>query len=183
MILPKPKYEEKPLMRLNKLSPQNEELALKYLSKKRGKFVKMIPRNLGEITSNIIPSSKTDKSKYLKQLKDKWPEIVGEKIAKLCFPEAIKGKNLILRTIGAATPLLQMRANEILGLSSLASGVNLSKLSFVQTKLEIRKDKKNNLKPLDAEQSQAIEEKLAKIENKRLKNAIRMLNIYIQNMP
>lgn len=169
-------------MRLNKLSPQNEELALKFLSKKRGKMVNMMPRNLGDIARNLVPNAKTDKNYQLKQLKNKWPEIVGEKIAKLCQPEAIKGKVLVLRAIGAATPLLQMRNNEILGLSSLACGINFSKLSFIQTKLSVENNNKNKLKPLDAIQTQEIEEKLANIENKRLKNAIRMLNLYIQNM-
>ena len=177
-----PQKHQNPIMRLNKLSPANEELALKFLSKKRGRAANMGPRNLGDIARGFVPNSKTDKGRELRQLKEKWPEIIGEKISKLCMPDAIKGKTLIVRAIGAATPLLQMRTNEILGLASLACGINFTKLSFVQTKLERPNTKKTSLRDLNAHEAKELDEKLSNISSQRLKNAIRMLNLYIQNM-
>lgn len=165
-----------------KQSINNEETAIKFLEKMRGRGVFQPEKMLGKCLTQFESKSKTTSIKTLSTLKDNWANIVGEKLSNVCAPEAIKGKTLVLRAIGAATPLLQMRSKEILGLAALACGVNLSKLSFIQAKPE----KKNQIRafaPLDAEKSAIIEKKIENIGSERLKNAIRMLNVAIDNLP
>jgi hypothetical protein len=169
------------IQRPNKLDPTNEQLALKILSAKRGRGINDGAKDLGKIAQSFAPNAKSEKIKQLQNLKNQWRDIMGENIAKLCTPEAIKGKTLCLRVIGAASPLIEMRKREILGLATLASGTELSKLQMIQSKLTKPDDKNLKLQPLDAQQSQMVEEKLAPLSNERLKNALRLLNGYILN--
>ena len=176
--LPKQKIE-----RPKKLNQADESLALKFLSIKRGRGNYGGSRDLGKIAKQFAPNAKDNKSTQLQNLKEKWREIMGENIAKLSFPDAISGKTLQLKVVGAASPLLQMRSKEILGMASLAIGIELTKLNMLQTKLPKPDAKKPKLKPLDASEIAKVEETMTHIESERLKNAIRMLNCYIQNLP
>lgn len=178
LYLPKQKIQ-----RPKKLNPQDESLALKFLSIKRGRGNYGGSKDLGKIAKQFAPNAKDNKSAQLQNLKEKWREIMGENIAKLSFPDAITGKTLHLKVVGAASPLLQMRSKEILGMASLAIGIELTKLNMVQTKLPKQEQKKAKLKPLDAHESAKIEETINHIDNEHLKNTIRMLNCYIQNLP
>ena len=116
--LPKQKIQ-----RTKKLNPQDESLALKFLSIKRGRGNYGGSKDLGKIAKQFAPNAKDNKSTQLQNLKEKWREIMGENIAKLSFPDAITGKTLHLKVVGAASPLLQMRSKEILGMASLAIGI------------------------------------------------------------
>ncbi len=165
-----------------KLNRQNEEIAIKFLEKKRGRGVYEPEKALGNFLSNIGSQTKSNTNKTLNILKGNWTNIVGEKMAELCTPEALKGKTLVLSAIGAATPLLQMRSNEIIGLASLACGVNFSKISFIQAKPKTSR-KTKTFEPLDAGKAAQIEKKIANIQSEGLKNAIRMLNTAIANLP
>lgn len=164
------------------LNRDTEAIAIKFLEKKRGRGLYSPEKALGKCLSGFENKGKSGNNKSLQALKGNWTNIVGEKLAALCTPEAIKGKSLVLRAIGAATPLLQMRNREILGLASLASGVNFTKISFIQAKLE-KPQKNRAFTPLDAAQSNEVENRIANIQSDRLKNAIRMLNTAINNLP
>lgn len=165
-----------------KQSMNSEEIAIKYLEKMRGRGVYEPERTLGKCLLPFETKGKSAAGKSLYALKENWTNIVGEKLSNVCAPEALKGKTLVLRAIGAATPLLQMRTKEILGLASLACGINLSKLSFIQAKPE-KKPQTRTFAPLDAAKSAEIEKKIENISSERLKNAIRMLNVAFDNLP
>lgn len=164
-----------------KLDSSSEARALEFLAKNRARPMYDSSKPIGKIVQNQIPGKGEANKQRLNSLILRWKEIIGENTSKLCQPEAIKGKTLVLRVNGAAASLLQMRSKEILGLASLASGISLNKLSFIQAPNKKPASTRTIIKPLDAAQSAILEEKLKNVHSEGLKNAIRMLNTYIQN--
>lgn len=166
-------------IRTSALDLRSEELALKYLTQNRGRAIYEPTGKLSKFAAKVVGAPKNPNAQRLQTLKLRWREIVGDNLANICAPEAIRAKTLVLRANGAATPLLHMRANEIMGLAALACGAHFAKLSFVQAPLRAKPTPKP--KPLDAAAMQAFESKLAKVQSEGLKNALRQFNAAVQS--
>lgn len=163
------------------INPKTEALALEYLRANRGRPIYEPKPNVSKVAANIIGEPKNKNAANLHILKLRWREIVGEQMASLCIPEAIRGKNLVLRANGAAVPLLHMREKEILGLAALGCGVHFSKLNFVNAPLINKNKQKPKPQPIDIAQSMELERKLERVQSEGLKKALRLFNISVQS--
>jgi hypothetical protein len=171
-----------------KLDKDLEDMALSFLAMRRGRRFSLPEKPLKNSLGNILPFAKDTKPNRIKDLQANWKMVVGEKLANICYPEALKGKTVTLRANSSAVALLQMRADEILGLISLSTGTNYSKLSFIAAPLKKNVTLKNDenkakpLQPLDASELQNIEGKLQNIHSDGLKRAIINLSTIIKNI-
>ena len=171
-----------------KLDKDLEDMALSYLAMRRGRKFSISEKPLKNALGKILPFAKDTKPNRIKELQANWQMVVGEKLAKICFPESLRGKTVTLRANASAVALLQMRADEILGLISLSTGTNYSKLSFIAAPLKKNvtlnndENKAKPLKPLDASELQNIEGKLQNIHSDGLKRAIINLSTIIKNI-
>jgi hypothetical protein len=168
-------------------STADEELALRFLEARRGRRVQQAPPTLSALIERQMSRADDGASgaagaarrqaASLSRIKLRWPQIVGEKLAGVCQPEALRKDTLVLRTTSAAAPLLQMRATELLGLVALAGGPPLKKLAFVRAPLSAigPAPRKRIPSPLPAAAAAELEARLAPVEAQRLKEAIRTL--------
>lgn len=176
------KSKAEKILRPAVLDRAKEETALGFLAKNRGRAIYEPTKKLGKILTTQHPIKKDDAGKKkLAILNQRWLEIVGPETAKICSPEAIKGKTLVLRANAAVALVLQMREKEILGLASLAIGIAFNKLTLIHAPIAKPTAKRSQPKPLDAHQSAQLEKKLECVQSLGLKNAIRMLNTHVQN--
>lgn len=161
-------------------SPDEEALALRFLEARRGRRVQQPPPTVARLIERKLetdPKASRRAGAALATIKLRWPEIVGEKLARLCQPEAVRKDTLVLRTTSAAAPLLQMRATEILGLVSLAGGPPLKKMSLVRAPLAAigSPPPRRALRPLPAAKAAELDRKLESVAVARLKEAVRTL--------
>jgi hypothetical protein len=166
-----------------------EALALKLLEARRGKRAWAPPSGAGRMVERIVDASLgragSDGSgtrrmaAMLASLRLRWPQIVGEKLAALCQPDALRKDALVLRTSSAAAPLLQMRAGELLGLVALAGGPQLKKLVLVRAPLHTASRRSGGVRarPLAAAEAAELDRRLEPVGSARLKEAIRNLAI------
>jgi|GEM_PF-3093357 len=169
------------IVRPQSLDSASESFALDFLAKNRGRAIYEPTKKLGKIIANQQFSKDDNSARRLATLTQRWQDILGQETANQCAPHAIKGKTLVIRVNPASAIVLQMREKEILGLVSLAIGVNLNKLTLIHAPIAKNTPVNINLKPLDAHQSALLEKKLECVQSPGLKNAIRVLNTYVQN--
>ncbi len=165
----------------DRLNPVREEAALRYLQLRRGRGIYDSAHKVSKIAEKFVGEPKSKNAASLRLLKLRWQEIIGEQLAKLCHPEAIRGKTLVLRANGAAVPLLNMREKEILGLAALGCGVHFAKLGFISAPLQKPQPIKAKPKPLDSAASIELERKLDRVQSEGLKKALRLFNMSVQN--
>lgn len=161
-------------------SPEEEALALRFLEARRGRRIQQPPPTVARLLERRLetdPKAARRAGAALATIKLRWPEIAGEKLARLCQPEAVRKDTLVLRTTSAAAPLLQMRATEILGLVALAGGPPLKKLSLVRAPLSAigTPPPRRAPRPLPAARAAELERKLETVAAARLKEAVRAL--------
>ena len=176
----RPLTRQKVLPKPENIDPNRESIALEYLRRNRGRGPYEPATKLSNIASKIIGTPKKSSAAQIRLLKLRWTEIIGEQLAKICAPEAIRGKTLVLRANGAATPLLQMRQKEILGLAALGCGVHFSKLSFIHAPLVKKPLTQQRPRPLDAKEAEILEGKLKRVQSEGLKKALRLFNMAVQ---
>lgn len=159
-----------------------EGLATAYLSAKRGKPMRKGPPNLASLTAQLIPVQERVSGVGVAQLRARWGEIVGEKIATICQPDIIKGDTLVIKVMAAAAPMLAMRRDEIIGLVRLAGSSKVRKLSFVRAPMSkpTPKDghiatKPRRLSSMDAAEQRALDIKLQAVASQDLRTALRRL--------
>jgi hypothetical protein len=169
------------------LSSGEDELALRFLEARRGRRIQQAPPTLSALIERQMTKAEAGASgaagaarrmaASLSRIKLRWPQIVGEKLAGVCQPEALRKDTLVLRTTSAAAPLLQMRATELLGLVALAGGPPLKKLAFVRAPLSAigPPPRRRAPRPLPAAAAAELEERMAPLDDARLKEAIRTL--------
>ena len=169
------------------LQPDLEHTALSYLALRRGRNIRIVEKPLKRALGNIIPQKKGAKPNRLKELQANWEVTAGDKLAKLCFPESLRGKTATLRANGSAVPMLQMRAKEILGIISLATGTTYGALKFIQAPIKKNVTFQKGAKvakpiiPLDSAEIKNIEGKLQNIQSDSFKRAIINLSTIIKN--
>jgi hypothetical protein len=164
------------------LDLSHESLAARYLALKRGKPVRKGPPNLAQLTTQLLPTGERSGGVGITQLRARWVEIVGDKIASISQPDLIKGETLVVKVVAAAAPMLSMRQAEIIGLIRLAGAVKVKKLSFVRAPLTkpmsgptTEQRARQRKRPLNAQEQRLLDEKLTQIKDPELKAALKRL--------
>jgi hypothetical protein len=157
--------------------PQSEAMASAYLGVRRGKPMRSGPPSLAQTVRALLPDAVRKAGPGVRELQVRWSDIVGEKLASVSEPDAIKGESLVLKVAAAAAPLLQMRANEILGLVRLAGFDRVKKLSLIRAPLirsNLAKEAsaRTRAQPLDAQARRQIESELESVQDEKLKQAL-----------
>jgi hypothetical protein len=164
--------------------PATEAAAAAWLTRRRGRPLRSPGRRLGALIENVAPARETKPGPRLSELKARWREVVGEKLAGVCEPDAIKGASLSVRVIAAAAPLLQMREKEIVGLVALSGWTGIKRLTLVRAPLTSAKaPAAPRPRMLDAAERRALDAQLAQVENSALKAALTRLAEAVAGMP
>lgn len=159
------------------LDPAYEAAATAWLSARRGKAVWSGPPPIARMIENLIPPDQRKGGMTVKELQSRWRDVVGEKLASICQPDAIKGETLVVRVVAAAAPLLAMRTNEIVGLVRLAGASRIRKLSLVRGPLMSRAQAKSarTHRKLTATEQRKLDEQLEQVSQPGLKAALARL--------
>ena len=157
--------------------PALEAVATGWLSQRRGKAVRGGPPDLSRLINGLIPPEARKGGFGVKDLQRNWTEIVGEKLASISAPDAIKGETLVLKVAAAAAPLLTMRSAEIIGLVRLAGANKIKRLSMVRSSIKTPGAAASLRKPppMDAAAQRELDQQLAKVEQPALKAALKRL--------
>lgn len=161
------------------LSPALEEAAARALDFQRGKSARRFaPPSAGSIAARIVrPLLPARMAASLEDLRARWPEIVGEKLASLTFAEKISGgKNgrvLVIKAAGPAAPFVQHQIPLLLERCNLA-GADLASVSILQG--AIPKPNLANVRPfkrpLSADEEAALEIAVGGVQNAGLREAL-----------
>lgn len=123
----------------------------------------------------VAPPQKGREAPRIGDLQARWREIVGDKLAAVSQPDAVRAGTLTLRVASAAAPLLTMRSKEILGLLALSGRGDVKRLSFVRAPLKHSHASSGSARRpamLDAIQRRAIEAELAGVQHPALRAAL-----------
>ncbi|MEN9855283.1 MAG: hypothetical protein RL186_718 [Pseudomonadota bacterium] len=159
------------------LDPRIEALATTYLTHRRGKAQWSGPPSLAKLAARLVPEKARASGIGISQLSLRWRDIVGDKIASISQPDAIKGETLVIKVVAAAAPLLTMRSAEIIGLVRLAGANKIKRLSFVRAPLSNLQPQRTppRAAPMDAAAQRARDKMLEQVETPELKDALRRL--------
>jgi hypothetical protein len=155
---------------------QEEARAEAALAKQRGKAAyagsPTAARHAGAVLKPILSDGGTG----LSELKRRWPEIVGESLAKASAPEKLSSGVLTVRAPGAMAPFIQHQAKLILDRCALA-GAKATKLSIVQgaPAKAAKPVKRAEVRALTAEEEAALAADLARLPDGRLRQAVARL--------
>jgi hypothetical protein len=146
------------------------------LSRKRGKAAYTAPPTAARHARAVLKPLMADSGAGLAELKRRWPEIVGDKLAQASAPEKLAGGTLTIRAPGAMAPFIQHQAALILDRCALA-GAKASKLAIVQgaPSKPAKADKRPELRALTAEEEQALAAELVRLPDGRLRQAVARL--------
>ena len=118
---------------------REEALARIRLRHKRARPVRTYATPFGQAARRVTRKAAKQGGSPLAILKDQWPEIVGEEIARYCRPEKITGnkagRTLTLLVLPAAAPLIQHQSETIRQRVSVAAGGDIAKLKITQGQL------------------------------------------------
>ena len=122
----------------------------------------------------MAPYRKDEKSPGLTQIRQRWKDLVGDKLAGMSVPVRLSGKGLdrtlTLEIIPAAAPLFLHQSETLRQKISIACGGELKALKFIQ-----RAPQKTSLtrrRPLSAQDRARLEAELSGIKNKQLSAAL-----------
>ena len=127
-------------------------IALRY---KRAQGLRPPPPGIGALATKLARAALPDKGAAIDTLKARWPDAVGEQIAKYAVPEKIaaskSGRFLVIRVIPSAAPLIQHQQTNILARNSLAGAGQFDGIRIVQGPLSgsdpVKPTKKRALSP------------------------------------
>lgn len=109
----------------------------------------------------------------------RWPEIVGERIAKICEPVRLApsktGHTLYLRAPSAASTLIQHAADTIIDRVALATGAKIKSIKIVQTaapKKAAANPAARSRRDITIQERQEIVNALANINSPVVRNAL-----------
>jgi hypothetical protein len=146
------------------------------LTKQRGKAAYGAPptaaRHAGAVLKPLLKEAGTG----LAELKRRWPEVVGDKLAQASAPEKLAGGVLTIRAPGAMAPFIQHQAALILDRCALA-GAKATKLAIVQgvPAKAAKPAKRPEVRALTAEEESALAADLARLPDGRLRQAVARL--------
>lgn len=155
------------------VDPALEAVAARLLEQRRGRpAIRPAPAASSAVSQVLAPLLK-DQGVGLADLKRRWPEIVGEKLAQATSPDKIVGDVLIVVAAGAIAPFVQHQAPLILDRCKLA-GAKVAQVAIRQGSLP-KRDHANVRPvraPLAADQEAALAAQLAHIADPALKAAL-----------
>ncbi|MEM7663549.1 MAG: DciA family protein [Pseudomonadota bacterium] len=160
------------------IDPIEEAMARAKLRQQRGKPVRRKRPPIGADARRILRkhASKGGGSS-LSKLQTNWTHIVGEDIARICFPMKLTGtkvgRTLTLRVIPAAAAIIQHQEETVRERISVAAGGNVTRLKLEQGTLPGQKPvpNKQRRRLTDAEEAD-LQDRVANIESPSLKAAI-----------
>ncbi len=158
----------------------------------RTTHTKRAPRPAPPVQKQVQPLLKSLEEKFAAsddgsgRLKDRWPEIVGAELSRLCEPVRIikgrggpkgvhQGGTLEIRTAGSYAPLIQHQSAALLERLNLFLGAGaIARLRIVQGPLTLpaRKHAPPRPQPLSATDELRLLETVADVGDARLKNAL-----------
>lgn len=163
-----------------RVAPIDEATAAAALAGLRGKPAHgHAPPKAGALALKILKPIMKDEGLTLGELKRRWPEIVGEKLAKLTAPEKLthapQGSTLTVSAASSAAPFVQHQERLILDRCALAGG-RIVKLAIKQVSAARPMGNVRTLtRVLSAEEERALSQGLAQVEDNRLKDALAKL--------
>ncbi|MET0546524.1 MAG: DciA family protein [Caulobacterales bacterium] len=161
-----------------------QRLAKLYLEQVKTLPQRRPARRAGDAALKIVKSLGRDPEPQMSALKENWGEIVGTSFSSRSAPEKLtkskQGLTLTLKVEGAAAPMIQHQATQILARVNLFAGSpGVKALNIVQgpvTKSAARKAAPPpRLAVLDSGQEAEIEDLLAGITDEKLKASLRRL--------
>ena len=152
------------------------------------------PPTLGRLSKKITRKALPEKAAGISRLQMQWPDIVGEQLARLCYPEKIGrtqgGRQLTLRTVPAGAGLVQHQSEMIRQRVSVAAGGDIVKLKLVQGALpgsrsdsRLSRSGSRSESDLTPEQYQLLRDSCAKIDDHKLRDAIVALGVAMLTYP
>ncbi len=154
------------------------------LARRRGKAIYEAARPISKpMYKTLYPALKgKDSGAALSSLQRRWPEVLGQDLARLCEPVQIlkpsTGYVLVLETQSASAALkLKHQSDTILERVNAGSGARFKGIRLQQTKTQHKSAKgqtklKHQLTPAEASE---IEAKLSDVESSSLKRALQKL--------
>lgn len=144
-------------------------------------------RPLGDLVADLVDPIVAKKAGMTSGLIQAWPEIAGLRLADVCRPEKLswppqrfpddpfEPATLVIACEGAFVLRLQHEAGDLLGRVNAFFGyAAVGKLRIVQRPVRIeRPNRKPPMRPLTAEDRHHIDDVTDRIENPRLKAALR----------
>ncbi len=144
----------------------DDAMARARLRERRGKRVHPGPPTLARFAARTLGKYAKTRKPGLETLKDQWPELAGETLAKICEPEKLTGRaggaTLTLRVIPAASTLLTHQTEMLRQRLQAAMGTGELTLKLVQGQLQ-GKQVKRPVKP--------VQRRLSDEENDRIRVA------------
>lgn len=146
------------------------------LARQRGKAPSGPAPTAAKHATQVLRPLLSDTGAGLSELKRRWPEIVGESLAKATAPEKLVGGVLTIRAPSAVAPFIQHQATLILDRCTLA-GAKATKLAIQQgTPAQRAKPaKRKELRSLTVAEEQQLAAELQALPDGRLKNAVARL--------
>ena len=156
----------------------------------RTTHTKRMPKAPPPITRQVQPLLKSLQARFEQmddgsgKLKNRWTEIAGESLAKLCEPvRIIKGRAhgagaLEIRVMGAYAPLVQHQSANLIDRVNLYLGARtIDKLRIIQGPLTQtpKKPQYARPKPLSAQEELALQQSLSDVEDEKLKKSLLLL--------
>ncbi|MFT4075213.1 MAG: DciA family protein [Asticcacaulis sp.] len=152
---------------------------------------KRMPKAPPPITRQVQPLVKSLQARFEQmddgsgKLKNRWPEIVGESLAKLCEPvRIIKGRThgagaLEIRVMGAYAPLVQHQSATLIDRINLFLGARtIDRLRLIQgplTQTAKKPPAPPKPKPLSAQEELALQQSLSDVADEKLKKSLLQL--------
>ncbi len=156
----------------------------------RTTHTKRMPKAPPPVTRQVQPLLKSLQARFEQmddgsgKLKNRWTEIAGESLAKLCEPiRIIKGRvhgsgALEIRVMGAYAPLVQHQSATLIDRINLFLGAKtIDKLRLIQGPLTQtpKKPQYARPKPLSAQEELALQQSLSDVEDETLKKSLLLL--------
>ena len=162
----------------NALDPRLEKLAERALMQRRGKAVRPVGRKVDRaLFRKAVPG--LTQGATVSALEERWPEIVGQRLAELSRPVSIVreklGRALIVEAPSAAAGLLQHQAGVIIERVRLGGGGEIRALRIRQTKtLKPVEDRAAPpaFRPLTGEERAELESGVESVESEALRRVL-----------
>ena len=127
------------------------------------------------VTASIVRPLLKETGASLGDLQRNWPDIVGERLAGLTYPEKLSGGQLTIKAHASAAPFVQHQQGLIIERANLA-GATIKTVAIKQGALPARVSNVRPLaKPLSPDEERALAATLANIRFEPLRAALMRL--------
>jgi len=164
------------------LSPKERAALNQWLDQNRGRPQFRPPPTAGAAVNRLIRpmSKKYGGGSSARSLMEFWPQIIGERWAKISTPERFiggrDGRTLVIAAPGAAGSLIMAASGQIIDrLNAHLGDGTVHKLKIIQKKMKQSKPRNAASRGLTPGEESELQEGLSKVGNKRLKDALENL--------